>query len=158
MALSMKASTAFGTKVVAPQRTSVRARATPVVSATLREDVARFAKAAGVGIASLGLALSANAASVKLGADGGALVFEPSTVTIKAGESVTWTNNVGFPHNVVFDEDAIPSGANAESLSHEDYLNAPGESVSSKFTTPGEYSYYCEPHQGAGMAGKIIVQ
>jgi plastocyanin len=45
---------------------------------------------------------------VKLGADGGALVFEPSTVTIKAGESVTWTNNVGFPHNVVFDEDAIP--------------------------------------------------
>lgn len=68
----------------------------------------RFAKAAGVGIASLGLALSANAASVKLGADGGALVFEPSTVTIKAGESVTWTNNVGFPHNVVFDEDAIP--------------------------------------------------
>lgn len=52
----------------------------------------------------------------------------------------------------------MQSGANAESLSHEDYLNAPGESVSSKFTTPGEYSYYCEPHQGAGMAGKIIVQ
>ena len=61
-----------------------------------------------MGIASLGLALSANAASVKLGADGGALVFEPATITIKAGESVTWTNNVGFPHNVVFDEDAIP--------------------------------------------------
>ena len=30
--------------------------------------------------------------------------------------------------------------------------------MSSKFDTPGEYSYYCEPHQGAGMAGKIIVQ
>lgn len=50
------------------------------------------------------------------------------------------------------------SGANKESLDHEDYLNAPGETVSSKFTTPGEYSYYCEPHQGAGMAGKVIVQ
>ena len=47
---------------------------------------------------------------------------------------------------------------NVESLNHEDYLNAPGESVSSKFTTAGEYSYYCEPHQGAGMAGKVIVQ
>ena len=68
----------------------------------------RYAKAAGVGAASLALALSANAASVKLGADGGALVFDPATITIKAGESVTWTNNVGFPHNVVFDEDAIP--------------------------------------------------
>ncbi len=68
----------------------------------------RYAKAAGVGIASLGLALSANAASVKLGGDGGALIFDPATITIKAGESVTWTNNVGFPHNVVFDEDAIP--------------------------------------------------
>lgn len=68
----------------------------------------RWAKAAGVGAASLALALSAHAANVKLGADGGALVFDPSTVTIKAGDSVTWTNNVGFPHNVVFDEDNVP--------------------------------------------------
>ena len=41
MTLSMKASTAFGTKVVAPQRASVRARAAAPVSAALREDVAR---------------------------------------------------------------------------------------------------------------------
>ena len=68
----------------------------------------RYAAAAGVGIATLGLALSANAANVKLGAAGGALVFEPAEVTIKSGETVTWTNNIGFPHNVVFDEDNIP--------------------------------------------------
>ena len=73
----------------------------------------RFAGAAGVGIATLGLALSANAANVKLGAAGGALVFEPSEVTIKSGETVTWTNNIGFPHNVVFDEDNIPVSASA---------------------------------------------
>jgi plastocyanin len=47
---------------------------------------------------------------------------------------------------------------NVEALSHEDYLNAPGETVSSKFTTAGTYGYYCEPHQGAGMKGKIVVQ
>lgn len=68
----------------------------------------RYATAAGVGIASLGLALSANAANVKLGATGGALVFDPAEVTIKSGETVTWTNNIGYPHNIVFDEDNIP--------------------------------------------------
>jgi len=154
----MKASTASCAKLAAPQKTHVRARTAPAVSASLREDVSRYAAAAGVGIATLGLALSANAATVKLGAAGGALVFEPAEVTIKSGETVTWTNNIGYPHNVVFDEDNIPSGASADKLSHEDYLNSPGETVSSKFDTPGEYSYYCEPHQGAGMAGKIIVQ
>ena len=47
------------------------------------------------------------------------------------------------------------SGENADALSHEDYLNAPGQKVTTKFSTPGEYSYYCEPHQGAGMQGKV---
>lgn len=50
-------------------------------------------------------------ATVKLGADSGALEFVPSSVTIKAGETVTWVNNAGFPHNIVFDEDAIPVSA-----------------------------------------------
>jgi plastocyanin len=52
----------------------------------------------------------------------------------------------------------LQGGENAEALSHEDYLNAPGEKATSTFKTAGEYSYYCEPHQGAGMQGKVIVQ
>ena len=88
----------------------------------------------------------------------GSLVFDPATVTIAKGESITWVNNVGFPHNIVFDEDAVPGGVNAEALGHEEYLNAPGEKHTVKFDTAGEYGYYCEPHQGAGMVGKVIVQ
>ena len=108
MACSMKTSVA-GTRLAAPAKIQQsRARVATPVAASLRQEVARVAKGAGVGIASLGLALAANAANVKLGADGGGLVFDPSSVTIKAGESVTWTNNVGFPHNVVFDEDDVP--------------------------------------------------
>ena len=103
----MKTSVA-GTRLAAPAKLQTRTRAATPVVASLRHEVARVAKGAGVGIASLGLALTAHAANVKLGAEGGGLAFDPSTVTIKAGESVTWINNVGFPHNVVFDEDDIP--------------------------------------------------
>merc|ERR1719498_1315109 len=97
-------------------------------------------------------------AEVKLGSDSGGLVFVPDSVTIKAGESVNFVNNAGFPHNVVFDEDAVPDGVDADSLSREDYLNAPGEEYSVKFEKAGTYGYYCQPHQGAGMKGTIIVQ
>ena len=107
MACSMKASVA-GTRLAAPARMQTRTRVTAPVAASLRQEVARVAKGTGLGLAALGLALSAQAAQVKAGKDGGGLEFDPSTVTIKAGESVTWVNNVGFPHNVVFDEDDIP--------------------------------------------------
>lgn len=53
---------------------------------------------------------------------------------------------------------ALQSGVNAEAISHEDYLNAPGESFSVTFDTAGSYGYYCEPHQGAGMAGESALQ
>lgn len=86
-------------------------------------------------------------------ANAGALVFEPASLTVAKGESITFVNNAGFPHNVVFDEDEVPEGVNAEAISHEDYLNAPGETFAIKLDTAGSYSYYCEPHQGAGMAG-----
>ncbi|GFR40959.1 hypothetical protein Agub_g1623 [Astrephomene gubernaculifera] len=127
--------------------------------ASLKAAATRVASIAGVSIASMAVTLAAHAgATVKLGADSGALVFEPSTVTIKAGDSITFVNNAGFPHNVVFDEDAVPAGVNAEAISRDDLLNAPGESFTVKLDAAGEYGFYCEPHQGAGMVGKVIVQ
>mmetsp|Transcript_32687 Transcript_32687/g.32407 ORF Transcript_32687/g.32407 Transcript_32687/m.32407 type:complete len:148 (+) Transcript_32687:20-463(+) len=119
----------------------------------------KVAQVAGVAVSSFALTLAAHAdVTVKLGADSGALVFEPATVTVKSGEAIVFKNNAGFPHNVVFDEDNVPAGVNADAISRDDLLNAPGESFSVKLTTPGEYGYFCEPHQGAGMVGTIIVQ
>ena len=86
-----------------------------------------------------------------------AFVSQPNKITVAKGETVEFVNNKAFPHNVVFDEDNVPSGVNADAISHEDYLNGPGEKVTNKFDTPGTYGYYCEPHQGAGMTGTIVV-
>merc|ERR1712167_311355 len=114
-------------------------------------------KSASVLAISMSLSLCSYSATVKLGSDAGALVFVPDSLTIKSGETVEFVNNVGFPHNVVFDEDNVPDGVSVEAISHEDYLNAAGESVTTKFDKAGTYGYYCEPHRGAGMMGKIVV-
>ncbi len=98
--------------------------------------------------------------TVKMGSDGGLLVFEPATVTVSKGDTVTWENNKMAPHNVVFDANTIPGGKEtADKLSQSKLTFAPGESYSSTFDVePGEYTYYCAPHRGAGMVGKVIVQ
>ncbi|MEL6938165.1 MAG: plastocyanin [Cyanobacteria bacterium J06598_1] len=98
--------------------------------------------------------------TVKMGSDGGLLVFEPATITISKGDTVTWENNKMAPHNVIFDENNVPGGKDvADKLTQKQLTFSPGESYSSTFDVePGEYSYYCAPHRGAGMVGKIVVQ
>lgn len=93
--------------------------------------------------------------TVKMGADNGMLAFSPAKVEISAGDTVTWQNNKLAPHNVVFDK--APDGADAKGLSHKALAFSPGESFSDTFDTPGTYTYYCEPHRGAGMVGTIVV-
>ena len=88
--------------------------------------------------------------TVKMGADSGALAFEPKEVTISAGDTVKWVNNKLSPHNVVFE--------GHDELSHKALAFSPGEEFSTTFSDPGEYTYYCEPHRGAGMVGKVVVQ
>ncbi|MEL6350335.1 MAG: plastocyanin [Cyanobacteria bacterium J06627_28] len=98
--------------------------------------------------------------TVKMGSDGGLLVFEPATVTISKGDTVTWENNKMAPHNVIFDANNVPGGQEvADKLTNKQLTFSPGESYSTTFDVePGEYSYFCAPHRGAGMVGKVIVQ
>ncbi|MQM23279.1 hypothetical protein Taro_056343, partial [Colocasia esculenta] len=126
------------------------------VRASLREMGAAAVVAAA---ASAILASSALAVEVKLGGDDGSLAFVPSEITVASGEKITFKNNAGFPHNVVFDEDEVPSGVDvsAISMSEEDLLNAAGEEYSVVLKEKGTYSFYCSPHQGAGMVGKVTV-
>lgn len=105
------------------------------------------------------LAGSAMAIEVKLGSDDGGLAFVPGNFSVASGEKIVFKNNAGFPHNVVFDEDEIPAGvdASAISMSEEALLNGPGEEYSVTLTEKGTYTFYCSPHQGAGMVGKVTV-
>ena len=93
--------------------------------------------------------VQAKTVEVKLGTDAGMLAFEPSTLNISSGDTVKFVNNKLAPHNAVFDGN--------DDLSHPDLAFAPGESWERTFSQAGTYDFYCEPHRGAGMVGKVVV-
>ena len=100
-------------------------------------------------IASLFLAAPAWAVDVQMGSNGN-LVFEPADVTINAGESVHFINNMLPPHNVIVE--------GRPDLAHESLAMLPGEEFDVTFPDAGEYTYWCAPHKGAGMIGHVSVE
>jgi plastocyanin len=71
--------------------------------------------------------------------------FVPADVTIKAGESVTWTNEDSVTHDVTADDGGFQSG-NMEN----------GATFTFTFDKAGSYPYYCALHPT--MTGTITVQ
>lgn len=102
-------------------------------------------------------AYAAETKEVLMGTDNGGLKFVPEKIQICSGDTVKWIMNKGGPHNVVFDEENIPSGVDQEKISMDEQIGDEGDSFSMKFEEKGNYDYYCEPHRGAGMNGKLVV-
>ncbi|XP_059633257.1 plastocyanin [Cornus florida] len=151
----LKASLAAPSRVSATTKVSASALPRLSVKSSLKEvGVAVVATAATAMLASNAMALE-----ILLGGDDGSLAFVPSNFSVASGEKIVFKNNAGFPHNVIFDEDEVPAGVDAGkiSMSEEDLLNAPGETYSVTLTEKGSYTFYCSPHQGAGMVGKLTV-
>ena len=69
--------------------------------------------------------------------------FSPGTVTITAGDRVTWTN-----------EDAVEHTATGDGW--DTGLLAQGESGSIRFDRAGTYAYICTPHPS--MTGTVVVE
>lgn len=88
------------------------------------------------------------------GPDAGGNRFEPSVVTITAGESVTWVwDDNAVNHNVVADDRFNPATSGTPT-------NAP-ETYTFVFNTVGTFNYYCQVHGGlggVGMSGQVIVE
>lgn len=70
--------------------------------------------------------------------------YEPPDVTIAVGQTVTWTNKDGVPH------DATGSGWTSGSISS-------GDSYTKLFDKPGTYPYKCQVHP-AMPGGTVTVK
>jgi plastocyanin len=71
--------------------------------------------------------------------------YDPANVTIKAGGSVTWTNQDSVTHDVTADNGEFKSGSLAN-----------GATFSFTFAKAGTYPYHCGIHPT--MKGTITVQ
>lgn len=72
--------------------------------------------------------------------------FSPSTITVKKGTNVTWTNNDEVAHTVTTD-----TGTELDSQ-----LLAKGKSFSHVFDTEGSFAYHCTPHPN--MKATVVVE
>jgi plastocyanin len=78
----------------------------------------------------------------------GVTTWNPTPITIKAGEAVTFRNNSSTTHNVQFEQGTAGHPANVTDF------QASSKSVT--FATAGTYAYHCGIHPA--MQGQIIVQ
>ncbi len=71
--------------------------------------------------------------------------FSPATLTVKAGTTVTWTNNDPTAHTVTSDNGAFDSGNVASN-----------GAFSYTFASAGTFPYHCAIH--ASMKASVVVQ
>lgn len=101
--------------------------------------------------------------------DGSNYKYDPSSLTIKAGDVVRYHNKSGGPHNVSFWPDSVPSGAADVLKKNMPNQMAPLEGplltdpdavyeVSFAGAPKGVYKFYCLPHLALGMKGNLTVQ
>ena len=75
--------------------------------------------------------------------------FDPESVTITAGDTVTWDVAGTNPHTITADDGSFDQSVST------------GDTFEQTFDTPGTYAYYCRIHGaagGVGMSGTIVVE
>ena len=70
--------------------------------------------------------------------------FSPAALTVKAGDSVTWTNSDSAGHSATADNKSFDTGVLAQ-----------GKSGTTTFSKAGTFTYYCSVHPM--MKGTITV-
>jgi len=122
-------------------------------------------------VAALLLAGCSSGSGTSTGAGGGAqgqtvnmtdsFQFQPAALTVPRGTTVTWMNTGQQQHTVTDDPSKAANRANAQLPSgaqpwDSGFIDA-GKTFTHTFDTPGEYTYFCMPHEALGMVGHITV-
>ena len=95
--------------------------------------------------------------------------YEPRALTVGSGESVTFVNESKDAHTVTAYERELPEAASffssggfeSEDEARDDIaggLMSAGEKFEVRFSVPGTYQYFCIPHEGSSMRGRIVVE
>jgi plastocyanin len=103
------------------------------------------------------LTANASAANWTVNVGGAQLVFSPATLTISAGDTVTFVNQGGF-HNVVADDGSFRCAQSCSGSGGDPDSTLWSSTVT--LASPGTFGYHCEIHgaAGQGMFGTITVQ
>jgi amicyanin len=71
--------------------------------------------------------------------------FNPPQITVKAGDTVVWTNHDDIPHTVT-----------SKTMVFRSKAMDTDDKFSFTFATPGSYAYFCSSHPH--MTGTIVVE
>lgn len=107
--------------------------------------------------------------TVRMVGDAQGYRFEPANITVKQGDAVKWVMVSGGPHNVAFDANGIPSGAQTQLTANmpnqqgplaSPMMMNPNEEYTVSFAgvPAGAYNYVCTPHLAMNMKGVVTVQ
>jgi plastocyanin len=80
--------------------------------------------------------------------------FDPKTIEVEVGDTVTWTNNDAIVHTVTSgtrEYDPADSGRvtkTNKSGQFDEELDGKGSTAEATFDEPGTYHYFCDRHPG----------
>jgi plastocyanin len=101
------------------------------------------------------------ATTILMISDGDTRKFEPATLTVPRGTTVTWRHASGSGHTATLDQGKVkdaskvgmPAGAQAWASGN----LSDGRTWTYTFEVPGTYRYVCLPHEDRGMIGTVVV-
>ena len=82
--------------------------------------------------------------------------YSPNPMNVKVGDTVTWTNDDSQAHTITSGNSSDPDkGKVFDSSPNFNPLLAPKQTFQHKFTTTGDFPYFCQLHPT--MIGNVVV-